>query len=140
MALEILVGCVESLLPTSVKGVQLLSRGVKEDDDCLDERSDGASPVLRRASTFTSRIVREHEPSQGLAKGDSTSRDSTASTCSGISDDLQGLLIPGRNVVLRFESMSAAELKVSSLLVQPTLLAVCSRHGQHNCLAGPAML
>lgn len=137
MALEILVGCAGSVLPTSIKGVQLLSRGVQQDEDCLDEPSDGTSPVLRRANTFTSRIVREDEPSQGPAKGDSTSRDSTGSTCSGISDDLQGLLIPGRNVVLRFESMSAAELKVSSL---SAVLTVISDDGQNSCLAGPAML
>ncbi len=144
MALEILVGCVESLLPTSIKEVQLLSRGVQQDDDCLDERSYGASPILRRASTFTSRVVRENESSEGLAKGDSTysqSRDSTASACSGISDDLQGLLIPGRNVVLRFESMSAAELKVRlTVLVLPRVKSIISHHGQYKCRACSAML
>ena len=36
---------------------------------------------------------------------------SLSSSTSGISDDLQGLLLPGRTVILRFESMSAAELK-----------------------------
>jgi len=40
---------------------------------------------------------------------------SASSSTPGMSDDLQGLLIPGRNVILRFESMPAAELKVPSL-------------------------
>ena len=120
MALEILVGCVNSLLPTTITGNALPSRGFQQDNDCCDDGARGATASLRRMSTFTSRLVAEAEASQGHAKGGSTysqSRDSTASSCSGISDDLQGLLIPGRNVVLRFESMSAAELKVSSLIL-----------------------
>lgn len=37
-----------------------------------------------------------------------------SSSTSGTSDDLQGLLLPGRTVILRFESMSASELKAST--------------------------
>lgn len=120
MALEIVVGCVHSLLPTTITGNELLSRGVQQDNDCCNDGAGSATASLRRTSTFTSRVVTENVPLQGHSKGGSIysqSRDSTASSYSGISDDLQGLLIPGRNVVLRFESMSAAELKVSSLIL-----------------------
>ena len=125
MALEIIVGCVNSLLPPALAGNEVLSGEVQQDDDRSKARAGGASASLTRASTFTSRFIAETEAPDSLSKGGSSnsqSRDSTTSTYSGISDDLQGLLNPGRNVVLRFESMSAAELKVGLLFwYNPTL-------------------
>ena len=118
MALEVLSDCVASLIPTSIRVDQAVSGGTQQDDGSLEARPVSASARLCRSSTFSSRVVAARKPKEGLsqvASSDSQSRDSTASTYSGISDDLQGLLIPGRNVVLRFESMSAAELKVSRL-------------------------
>ena len=118
MALEVLVGCVNSLLPPALTGTQVLSGEAQQNDDRSKTRGGGGSASLTRVSTFTSRFIAEMEAPDSLSKGDSSnsqSRHSTTSTYSGMSDDLQGLLIPGRNVVLRFESMSAAELKVGLL-------------------------
>ena len=76
-----------------------------------------------------SRSVLELSPSVSAEESTSVSRNAKArpdrvdivhsvqslsSSTSGISDDLQGLLLPGRTVILRFESMSAAELKAST--------------------------
>ncbi len=76
----------------------------------MDRSKETSAAVLTRDSTFTSSVVTGkerpdrlrgcHAPQSGL------------SGAPEMSDDLQGLLTPGRNVILRFESMSAAELKV----------------------------
>ena len=89
-------------------------REVSKQQDEDSNKHMGQSPArFTRIGTFTSRIVAKNEErAQDDSSSCSQSRDSSDSTVSGISDDLQGLLIPGRNVILRFESMSATELKV----------------------------
>ena len=83
----------------------------KQQDEDSNKHTKQSPANFTRRCTFTSRIVAKNEEH---AQNDSSSQstDSSVSTVSGISDDLQGLLIPGRNVILRFESMSATELKV----------------------------
>lgn len=81
------------------------------------ETFEGSSDaILTRESTFMSRVVTEEEKPDRLRGGHA--RQDTPSSTSQMSDDLQGLLVPGRNVILRFESMSAAELKVRRFPVQ----------------------
>lgn len=90
----------------------------------LDEELDGScqyNRVLDRKTTFISRarISAPAEPlgldgSFGTAKKEASTLD--LDRASGWSDDMSGLghLDPQRSIILRFECMSAAELKVSA--------------------------
>ena len=78
----------------------------------MDRSKKTPAAVLTRESTFTSRAVTgQPEERPDRLRGNHAPQ-SGPSGAPDMSDDLQGLLTPGRNVILRFESMSAAELKV----------------------------
>ena len=79
----------------------------------LGKTQESSPPVFNKASTFSSSTLTGQQSSNSFQGRHSLH--SASSSTSGMSDDLQGLLIPGRNVILRFESMPAAELKVMSL-------------------------
>ena len=80
----------------------------------MDTSSGVSAATLTEESTFPSRSVAEGKEPDRLMGGHASQ--STSSSPSEMSDDLHGLLVPGRNVILRFESMSAAELKVRRFL------------------------
>jgi len=85
----------------------------KQQDEDSNKHMKQSPAVFTRRGTFTSRIIaKDEEHVQNDSSSCSQSTASSVSSVSGISDDLQGLLIPGRNVILRFESMTATELKV----------------------------
>ena len=89
----------------------------------MDRPQETSAAVLTRESTFMSRAVTGQErPDRPRGVHAAQSGPSGAPD---MSDDLQGLLTPGRNVILRFESMSAAELKV-----REDLQCRISSHGQ----------
>ena len=84
----------------------------------MERSKEASAATLTRESIYTSRVVTEKETPDRL-RGNHAMQ-STSSCTSEMADDLHGLLIPGRNVILRFESMSAAELKVRGFPVQAT--------------------
>ena len=82
----------------------------------MERAEETSAPTLNRESTYTCRVVTGKESPDGLRGGHA--QQSASSSTSDMSDDLHGLLIPGKNVILRFESMSAAELKVRGFPIQ----------------------
>lgn len=82
----------------------------------MNELKEPSPATLTSKGTPSSRLVTRGEEPGRLEDGHLSQ--STSSSPSDLSDDLHGLLVPGRNVILRFESMSAAELKVGRFLMQ----------------------
>ena len=100
-----LPACLRSMRP------ERPSNSSEKQDECSRSVLELSPVVSAEESTSVSRNA-EARPDR-VDTGRSVQ--SLSSSTSGISDDLQGLLLPGRTVILRFESMSAAELKARTM-------------------------